>query len=150
MPSARALFGVGVLALGLVLSGCGGSASASAPPEDASPPQVVRAYLDAIQAGDDDAAAAVSTPGYADSDPWQHGSDPRLRDVSVSADSTPYDTASSPPALQAWEQVRYVTVTLTVTGDGSGFSTDVPSGWGYVLVRHTDADPWRIAEAGVG
>ena len=143
------------LALAVAVAGCGPSGQARAevaqqPTASEAPDDVVRAYLDAVQHEDEDSAAQVSTPGFAAQDQWQHGEDPGLKDVDVSSEVVPYDTTWSPDELKAYEQVVSVQVTFTVTDPDQGFSTGEPSGWGYVLVRHGDQEPWLIAEAGNG
>ena len=143
------------VALAVAAAGCGSSPQARAAvpqqhPASEAPDHVVRDYLDAVERQDDASAAQVSTPGFAAQDQWQHGNDPGLEDVDVSATVVPYDTTWSSEALQAYEQVVSVQVTFTVTDPDQGFSVDEPSGWGYVLVRHGDEDPWLIAEAGNG
>ncbi len=144
-----------VLAFVVAVAGCGSSGQARAEvarqhTASEAPDDVVRTYLDAIQHGDEDSAAQVSTPGFAAQDRWQHGDDPGLEDVDVSSTVVPYDTTWSPEELKAYEQVVSVQVTFTVTDPGQGFSAGEPSGWGYVLVRHDDQEPWLIAEAGDG
>lgn len=143
------------LACAMAVAGCGSSGQARAevaqqPTASEAPEDVVRAYLDAVQHGDEDGAAQVSTPGFAAQDQWQHGEDPGLQDVDVSSDVVPYDTTWSPDELKAYEEVVSVPVTFTVTDPDQGFSTGEPSGWGYVLVRHSTQEPWLIAEAGNG
>ncbi|WP_328291698.1 DUF4829 domain-containing protein [Kineococcus sp. NBC_00420] len=143
------------LAFAVAVAGCGspGQARADVVQQHTAsevPDDVVRAYLDAVQHEDEDGAAQVSTPGFAAQDQWQHGVDPGLKDVDVSSEVAPHDTTSSPDELKAYEQVVSVQVTFTVTDPDQGFSTGEPSGWGYVLVRHSDQEPWLIAEAGNG
>jgi len=98
--------------------------------------------------GDRATAAALSTSGFAAHDSWQVHGAPDLNDVEVSNTATSYDTAWSLDELKAYAQAVDVQVTYTVDG-GAGDDGGQP-GWGYVLVRHTDKDPWVIASAGQG
>ncbi|WP_432542909.1 hypothetical protein [Kineococcus sp. SYSU DK002] len=111
--------------------------------------EVVRDYLDAVQDDDAATAAALSTSGFAAHDVWQDGGSPDLDDVEVSGTATPYDTTWSPDDLKAYAQAVDVQVTYTADDGGAGTSGGEP-GWGYVLVRQSDADPWLIAAAGRG
>lgn len=144
-----------LLAAAVVLTACG-SPSSTPDPEVAqrhvaSQPaeEVVREYLDAVQDEDAATAAALSTPGFAAQDVWQEGQAPDLDDVEVSDTSTPYDTTWSSEELQSYAQAVNVQATYTADDGGAGTSGGEP-GWGYVLVRHFDQDPWLIASAGQG
>lgn len=111
--------------------------------------EVVRDYLDAVQDDDPATAAVLSTPGFAARDVWQEDGAPDLDDVEVSDTATPYDTTWSPDDLKAYAQAVDVQVTYSADDGGAGTSGGEP-GWGYVLVRRSDADPWLIASAGQG
>jgi hypothetical protein len=138
-----------------LLAGCGSSPAAPDPDvlerHVASQPasEVVRDYLDAVQDDDPATAAALSTPGFAADDVWQREAAPDLHDVEVSGTATPYDTTWSPDDVRAYAQAVDVQVTYRADDGGTGTSGGEP-GWGYVLVRRSDADPWLIASAGQG
>ncbi|WP_157873662.1 hypothetical protein [Kineococcus radiotolerans] len=142
-------------ALTAALAGCG-SPSGTADPEvverhvaSRSAPDVVRDYLDAVQDDDRATAAVLSTPGFAAQDVWQRDGAPDLDDVEVSDDTTSYDTGWSSEELQAYAQAVDVQATYRADDGGTGTAGGEP-GWGYVLVRHSDQDPWLIASAGHG
>ncbi|WP_432510482.1 hypothetical protein [Kineococcus sp. SYSU DK001] len=138
-----------------VLAGCGSPSTTPDPDvvgrHVASQPaaEVVRDYLDAVQDDDRATAAVLSTPGFAASDAWPDGGAPDLDDVEVSDTTTAYDTTWSPEELKAYAQAVNVQATYTADDGGAGTSGGEP-GWGYVLVRDSDADPWLIAAAGQG
>ncbi|WP_432507201.1 hypothetical protein [Kineococcus arenarius] len=136
------------------LGACGSPSSTSPDVVDrhvASQPagDVVRDYLDAVQGDDPATAALLSTPGFAAQGVWQDGEAPDLDDVDVSDTTTPYDTTWSSEDLKAYAQAVNVQATYTADDGGTGTAGGEP-GWGYVLVRHSDADPWLIASAGQG
>ncbi len=117
---------------------------ASQPPSD-----VVRDYLHAVQDDDAVTAAVLSTPGFAAQDGWQDGDAPDLDDVEVSDTATTHDTTWGAEELKAYAQAVQVQATYTADDGGTGTAGGMP-GWGYVLVRHSDRDPWLIASAGQG
>ncbi|WP_432484237.1 hypothetical protein [Kineococcus esterisolvens] len=147
---------VAIAALTAAALGACGSPSATPDPDVverhvASQPagDVVRDYLDAVQDDDQATAAVLSTPGFAARDVWQDGEAPDLDDVEVSDTTTPYDTTWSSEDLKAYAQAVNVRATYTADDGSTGTAGGEP-GWGYVLVRHSDADPWLIASAGQG
>ena len=60
-----------------------------------------------------------------------------------------YDTTWSGDELKAYAQAVNVQATYRADGGGTGTAGGTP-GWGYVLVRHSDDEPWLIASAGEG
>lgn len=131
------------------LTACGGpagdtrsteadSVSASTSPED-----VVRSYLGALQDDDESAAVALTTALYSERDSWA-GAPPTIEDVEVSE-------AMSDPSGQAatgFAQSVYVPVKFTLHGAGETMP-DGPTTWGYRVVRDTDSEAWKIADAGM-
>jgi hypothetical protein len=120
------------------------------PPVDATPEQVVTAYVDALNAHDCDTAANVMTPAArSDATRWCHdlGS---LADVSVQSHFMERPQWSGQPRSA---QVADVPVSFTLRwrpfhDDGSmdqGATT-----WSYLLVRRSAHAPWRIFDQGNG
>lgn len=144
------LFAAVALALAAAaLTACGG------PPEDtsspaavtadasASPGDVVRAYLVALQADDESAASSLTTPAYAEHDGWAEDP-PTIEDVEVSA---PWPEPTRGTAGEGHAQAVFVPVKFTLRGADETMP-DGPTDWGYVLVRDTNTEAWRIASAG--
>ena len=138
----------------VLLTGCGSSPATPDPDvvqrHVATQPasEVVRDYLDAVRDDDPVTAAVLSIPGFAANDVWPREA-PDLHDVEVSDTATPYDTTWSPDDLRAYAQAVDVQATYRADDGGTGTAGGEP-GWGYVLVRRSDADPWLIASAGQG
>lgn len=149
-----AVAGALVLASAAVpLSGCSActpakTATVQVPPVTARPQQVVRAYLDSVMARDLDTAEVLSTPDFAENQQsvadspfcnWR-----KLENVRISEPA---------PADYDQETYRYsvhVFVDFTLTQREAQSMADGPVVWGYVLVRNSPAERWRIADAGVG
>jgi len=118
------------------------------PADDAAPEDVVHAYTAALAAHDCDTVRALRAPS-AHPSPWCEALS-SLTDVSVGA-PLPQDARGA--GLPATADVVQVPVTFTVDwrpfrDDGS--LDEGPTTWGYVLVRETARDPWRVADEGVG
>lgn len=132
----------------VVLTGCAGPADgAGASPVasvDAatSPEDVVRGYLVALQDGDEATAVSLTTVPYSDRDPWA-ADPPTLEDVDV----LEHLPDPSGHAATGHPQSVWVPVSFTVHGAGDP-AQDGPTSWGYRVVRDTDADVWKIADAG--
>lgn len=119
------------------------------PPDDATPEQVVAAYLEALDADDCETAAALRTPESTDvALAWckDVGS---LRNVEIQEHDVEEPSWSGhSPGTQV------VNVGVDVDVDWRPFRSDNMSeeamSWGYLLVRDTDVQPWRIFDEGVG
>ena len=117
------------------------------PADDAAPEDVVHAYTAALAAHDCDTVSALRTPSAPPS-AWCDALS-SLTDVRVGTALADDAAASTTGAASA----VHVPVTFTVDwrpfrDDGS--MDEGPTTWGYVLVRETAADPWRVADEGVG
>nr|WP_253945453.1 DUF4829 domain-containing protein [Nocardioides sp. zg-DK7169] len=120
------------------------------PAHNATPEQVVTAYLDALNAHDCDTAETVMASDAKDSArSW-------CRQVASLTDVDVRDHFTERPELSgrsAPEEVANVPVTFDV--DWRLFHGDVsmPEGtttWGYLLVRDSPDSPWRIFGQGTG
>lgn len=110
------------------------------------PEQVVTAYIAALQHHDADAAHALVAPGAEGvADTWLDDT-PEIRDVTVSP-AVAQDPTGSPAA--EYRSSLYVPVQFTLHG-GDGSMQEGRNGWGYLLVRNADTEPWRIVDDGVG
>ncbi|PKW27628.1 hypothetical protein [Phycicoccus duodecadis] len=119
------------------LTGCGvrGADGAKEPPADAPARVVLDAYLRALEAGDCDAARALSTGAFA------RGSGDLCGDVRVSS-----ARVTEPAATPAPDHVTYATVLVTEGGDDT-----LPGGettWFYSLER--TGGGWRLVGGGSG
>ncbi|QGA08951.1 DUF4829 domain-containing protein [Nocardioides sp. dk884] len=126
------------------------SGDVAVPANDATPEQVVTAYLDALNAHDCDTAEAVMTSDAKDSATSWCRQVASLTDVDVRDHFTerPEFSGRSAP-----EEVVNVPVTFDL--DWRLFHGDVsmPGGtttWGYRLVRDSSDTPWRIFDQGNG
>jgi hypothetical protein len=124
--------------LGLVLSSC---AKVDVPPAGASPVQVVRAYLDAIQAGNCTVLSQLATRNQAER-AWC-GRGLTISHITI-GDPVP-DPGSI--ASRQFEQAVYVPVRLDVQGGADSVESGMRD-WGYVLVRDSAVQQWRIADEG--
>ena len=112
--------------------------SASTTPQD-----VVRSYLGALQERDESAAASLTTGPCATGNAWA-ADPPRIEDVEVSP-AVPESTTGT--AGEGYAEAVFVPVTFDLHGADETMP-DGPTSWGYVLVRDSGAEPWRIAGAG--
>jgi hypothetical protein len=117
------------------------------PADDAAPDLVVRAYLDALDAHDLDTARALLTPERRAAVEQSRGNwFVNLRSVRNVRLAPPVDT---PYGQGGYRQAVRVPAKLDVTlffepaEDDQGTFT-----WGFVLVRNTPSEPWRIADEG--
>lgn len=147
--SAGAAIAVGGIAASDVL-GTRQSRDVAVPGADAPPGQVVAAFIDALNAHDCETAAELATSEHRSSaTSWCSDVD-RLRDVRI------HDPRREQPewvGRGAEEHVEAVQVEFDLDwrwfrSDGS--MPEGPTTWGYVLVRDSDTDPWRILGQGVG
>ena len=120
------------------------------PAPDATPEQVVTAYLKALNAHDCDTAEAVMTEGAKDSAKSWCEDVASLTGVGVRDHFTerPKDSGHSAP-----EEVANVPVAFTLNwrpfhNDGS--MDEGATTWGYLLVRDSADSPWRIFDQGTG
>lgn len=117
------------------------------PTPSASPQQVVRTYLEAQEAKDRGTLEEIllndrDVPSWTD---LLLRSGAGYRDVII---EEPRRDRSG--EARTWRQGVYVPVEWTVTdGPKDGFS-DGRQPWGYLLVRNSDDEPWRIVDQGVG
>ncbi|WP_432512272.1 hypothetical protein [Kineococcus sp. SYSU DK001] len=134
-----------------VLTACGGPPADTQPSgaasvgADTTPEDVVRSYLGALQEDDESAAVSLTTAPYSERDSWA-GDPPSIEDVEVldAVAESPEGTA----AEGRYEQAVYVPVRFTLHGADESMP-DGPTAWGYQLVRNTDAEAWKIADAGM-
>lgn len=120
------------------------------PRSDAGPEQVVRSYVDALDAHDCDRAASLTSRGWAEhAREW-------CRDLRSISDLRIGDAAPEDPETAglptSWE-VLHLPVTLRLThrlgrGDRTRDTGDEPSMWGYRLARPNADSPWRIVGEG--
>ncbi len=131
------------------LTACGGSPGDTTSPESAavgaatSPEDVVRAYLGALQEHDEPTATSLTTQPYAGRDDWA-ADPPSIENVEVSAAMVESTTGT---AAEGHAQAVFVPVTSDLRG-GDGTMPGGSTSWGYVLVRDSDSEAWRIADAG--
>ena len=129
---------VTALAFTLALSAC---VKVEVPPADASPEQVVRAYLEAIQAGDCTVLSQLATRNQAER-AWC-GKGLTVSSVTVgTAEPDPGSVVS-----KDFEQAVYVPVRLDVQGGADSVEPGMRD-WGYVLVRDAAVQRWRVADEG--
>lgn len=153
---ARLLAAACVLLAGIVTAGCGAggaisTSTAVAPPVSASPQTVVRAWVDAVNAGDEAAGRVLSTPVFAgaDRDAGEAGWFANvlgIRDLQVGAPSPVTGLASN----ERFAQVVLVPVAFTLEQKRELAFRDGPVQWGFVLVRDRAGQRWRINEQGLG
>jgi hypothetical protein len=134
------------LALGLLLLGaCGSGGEVAMPPDDASPQEVVRTYVEAINEGDVDTARQLLTPQ-------------RAKNVGAQADSF-FDNVNSITKLELlperpefgsdYKFAVKIPVTFDLDQKEEMSMPDGPTDWGYLLGRNATNEPWRIYDEGV-
>ncbi|QCX26743.1 hypothetical protein [Nocardioides jishulii] len=119
------------------------------PADDATPGEVVAAYLDALDAGDCDTAVALREAGTSQDSTW-------CADVASLSNPAIESPRSEDPAWSgrpATDEVVSVPVRFdlemrALRGDGS--LGDGSMTWGYRLTRSSDDGPWRIFDQGHG
>jgi hypothetical protein len=129
---------VAALAIALALAAC---AKVEVPPPNASPAQVVRTYLDAIQAGNCTVLSQLATRNQAER-AWC-GKGLTISRITIG------DPVPDPGSLASrdFEQAVYVPVRLDVQGGADSVESGMRD-WGYVLVRDAAVQQWRIADEG--
>ena len=137
----------GLLAVGAVLVTAGVGCSRERvplPPADATPQEVVRAYIDAVNAADCSSLRALSEPeGF--STLWCRG-DVKLTNVRI-AEPRP-DGCCGVSGSHA--ESRNVPVVFDRRGGDVSFPDERDAAWGYILVRDETGQRWRVADQGVG
>jgi hypothetical protein len=120
------------------------------PANNASPEQVVTAYLDALNAHDCDTAEAVMTIDAKDSAKLWCDKVASLTDVDVRDHFTerPKDSGHSAPEEVANVPVNFDLNWRLFHNDGS--MDEGATTWGYLLVRDSPDSPWRIFDQGTG
>jgi hypothetical protein len=126
------------LTLTLGLSAC---TKVEVPPADASPVQVVEAYLKAIRLGNCTVLSQLATRNQAER-AWC-GKGLTVSNITI-GDPVP-DPGSV--ASEEFEQAVYVPVRLDVQGGADSVESGMRD-WGYVLVRDAAVQQWRIADEG--
>lgn len=119
----------------LVVAGC---SHVAVPADDASPQDVVRAYVAAVNAKDCSTAKDLA-PSSAGS--WCGSA--TLDDLQITGTSD--ETREGEPS----EKVKHVAVQFTLRG-GDGSMTEGRNGWGYLLDKTGPNGAWRIYDQGVG
>ena len=123
------------------------TAHVAVPGRNASPEQVVRAYLDASNVHDVATMNALTAgsgmvPESRFRPTWLVS---RVRTYPPRPDGGPGS------AWTGWHQVVNVSVDMFVLkGHDLNFPDHTPATWGYILARQSGRDPWRIIDQGVG
>jgi hypothetical protein len=120
------------------------------PADNATPEQVVRAYLDALDAHDCRTAEALVTAGTGDTAKTWCADVAHLTDVHIEEHVRQRPEDSGIPANA---EVVYVPVSFNVSwrrfhNDGS--MDEGATTWGYLLTHPSSNSPWRIFDQGVG
>lgn len=149
-------FSVGALALVVVIAAAylylppRQTADVAMPAAGATPEQVVKAYTEALDAHDCEAALALTTDDKKDSAKSWCEAVASLTDVEIGEHSVerPEWSGHSPG-----DQVAHVPVHLNLDwrpfhNDGS--MDEGATTWGYLLMRSSPDGPWRIFDQGVG
>ncbi|MCW2856151.1 MAG: hypothetical protein JWR52_1766 [Marmoricola sp.] len=116
------------------------------PSQQATPEQVVTAYLDALNAHDCKVAQSLYTPS------WQADGRRWCEDVQHLGQVRVHQAIQEPGSSTATQLVD-VAVSFDLNwrpfhDDGS--MPEGPTGWGYILTRASARAPWRISDQGVG
>lgn len=120
------------------------------PAVEATPEQVVGAYLDALNAHDCETAEALAIDGAQDSAKAWCEDIGSLTAVEV-ADATmdrPEDSGHSATEVVARVPVAFNLTWRPLHGDVS--MAEGPTTWGYLLIRDSSDSAWRIVDQGVG
>lgn len=115
------------------------------PPPDATPEQVVTAYVGALNAHDCDTAEAVMAEGAKDSGRSWCDDVARLTHVDVHDHFT---ESESDHAVVVNVPVTFDLTWRPFHDDGS--MDEGATTWGYRLVRDSEHSPWRIFDQGTG
>ncbi|HQZ37384.1 MAG TPA: hypothetical protein PK020_23365 [Ilumatobacteraceae bacterium] len=126
-------------ALALTVASCA-KTNVPVPPDDASPDQVVRAYADAVHAGDCDTAQALVVDR---SQSWCGDTDITAMQVTGTTQERKSTESGDGPMIQR------VWVNLTPRG-GDASLPDGEMMWSYLLDRTGPNGAWRIYDQGMG
>ena len=153
-PSAQVLSAVVVAMVLLLVGGCGNGPErhVALPSAGASPQDVVRAYVNALDAHDIDTARALLTSEHSkdvkgQTDSW-FSNVRSIADLSISAPVT--ESGRSDTAAKGYRFVVYVPVEFTLRQRHQVSMPDGPTNWGYLLARNTDTTRWLIVVEGMG
>ena len=149
------------LVLGLVTA-CGtasheagppSEATAVAPPRNAAATDVVRAYVAALNRHDVALASSMLTAEHLRTVKSEVGSwFTNIKTITALHVGTPVaeNTGGGGDLAAGYRQATRVPVTFTLQQKHADSMPNGVSDWGYLLVRNTDAQPWRIADEGMG
>lgn len=120
------------------------------PPSDASPAQVVKTYLDALDSHDCGTARALTAASASDEVGWWCDNLSSVRDVVVRKPFTdnPGATRKDPSARVVNVPVFFDLRWRATVSDVD--VADIIPGWGYLLKRNSPDGPWRIFDQGLG
>jgi hypothetical protein len=128
-------------------------ATAVAPPGNASAADVVRAYVAALNRHDVGVAASMLTAEHlhtvrSEVDGWFTN----IKTITAVRVGTAVveNTGGGGDLAAGYRQAMRVPVTFTLQQKHVESMPNGVSDWGYLLVRNTDAQPWRIADEGMG
>ena len=139
--SRRTWLTVGALAGTLVLTvACSAREDVPTPPDEATPEQVVRAYADAVHAGDCDTAQTLVADR---SESWCGNVDITAMTVTGTTQERKSTQSGDGPVIQR------VWVNLTSRG-GDASLPDGELKWSYLLDRTGPKGAWRIYDQGMG
>lgn len=132
-------------AVALSLSACASDPDreVAIPPVDASAEEVVRAYVDALDAHDVHTVRELRTADTAEHS-WSDGVDSITHlNIGTAAPEKPQWTGNAPST-----QVVRVPVDFTVEANAASLE-DGRMTWGYLLLRTSETEPWRIFDEDV-
>lgn len=126
------------------------TADVAVPAPNATPEQVVTAYLAALNAHDCDTVRALTTEGGSENAKTWCEDVASLTDVDVAnhLKGNPQQTGHSLPEEVANVQVSFNLNWRPLHNDGS--MDEGNTAWGYLLVRTSATSPWRIFDQGMG
>ena len=140
-----------VVATALLLGGCGGTAhhrgATSRPPPNESPRKIVAAYFAALHAHDPAAARPLLTPAWfkvvTGPGSWlEGGANIKLLRVSRGFDYGPID---------GYRHSWWVGATFMLSKQRTpGPMLNGVNSYGYILVRNSPSEGWRIGDEGLG
>ena len=114
---------------------------ATLPPNSASPEDVVRAYIGALNRHDAATVVALRAKGANGLEPWYVENIVSITHLKVD----PAYVSGAENAQTATVGVQFYLRQIQVDAQQNG-----ETAWGYTLVRKGDSQPWRIQEEGVG
>jgi len=124
--------------------------AAPLPPVDASPEDVVRAYVAALNAVDTDAVRALSTPEKFQRDERAEGSwlrkSPRITKLQLGPTRPESGEGTSAAGLRF---VVFITAEFDLGRHDAATESGGPTVWGYLLGRNSTAERWLVVDEGV-